>query len=306
MGFEMKDFRLRRTSLYIPGNNPGMLVNAAVFGADSVIFDLEDAITLAEKDAARILVRNALQSLRYPGVEITVRVNSLSTPFGKADFEEIVPLSPSALRLPKCETADDLREADRLITELERRSGIPAGTVKIIPIIETAMGGSNLMEIARGSDRIVALNYGAEDYTADLGAVRTREGRELDDIRARTVMAARIAGVQALDSVFTDVNDSEGLFAEVVRIRGLGFDGKSVIHPRQISVVHRAFTPSDREISFAQRVLKAMEEAALKNSGVLSLDGRMVDAPVVAKARKILALAEAASGGKKEGTRHEA
>ena len=301
----MKDFTLRRTSLYIPGNNPGMLVNAAVFGADSVIFDLEDAIPLAEKDSARILVRNALRSLRYPGVEITVRVNSLSTPFGRADFEEIVPLAPSALRLPKCETADNLREADDLISELEMRSGIAAGRVKIIPIIETALGGSNLLEISRSCERIVALNYGAEDYTADLGAVRTREGRELDDIRARTVMAARIAGVQALDSVFTDVNDSEGLFAEVVRIRGLGFDGKSVIHPRQVSVVHRAFTPSDREISFAQRVLKAMEEAALKNSGVLSLDGRMVDAPVVAKARKILALAEAARGGKKEGTHHE-
>lgn len=301
----MKDFTLRRTSLYIPGNNPGMLVNAAVFGADSVIFDLEDAIPLAEKDSARILVRNALRSLRYPGVEVTVRVNSLSTPFGRADFEEIVPLGPSAFRLPKCERAADLREADELITELEGRSKIPAGSVKIIPIIETALGGSNLLEIARSSDRIVALNYGAEDYTADLGAVRTREGRELDDIRARTVMAARIAGVQALDSVFTDVNDSEGLFAEVVRIRELGFDGKSVIHPRQVVVVHRAFTPSDREISFAQRVLKAMEEAAVKNSGVLSLDGRMVDAPVVAKARKILALAEAGRGVKKEGTRHE-
>lgn len=301
----MKDFTLRRTSLYIPGNNPGMLVNAAVFGADSVIFDLEDAIPLAEKDSARILVRNALRSLRYPGTEVTVRVNSLSTPFGRADFEEIVPLAPSALRLPKCETATDLREADGLITELERRSGIPVGTVKIITIIETALGGSNLLEIARSSQRIVALNYGAEDYTADLGAVRTMEGRELDDIRARTVMAARIAGVQALDSVFTDVNDSEGLFAEVVRIRELGFDGKSVIHPRQVAVVHRAFTPSDREISFARRVLKAMEEAALKNSGVLSLDGRMVDAPVVAKARKILALAEAGRGGKQEGTRHE-
>ncbi len=301
----MKDFTLRRTSLYIPGNNPGMLVNAAVFGADSVIFDLEDAIPLAEKDSARILVRNALRSLRYPGTEVTVRVNSLSTPFGRADFEEIVPLAPSALRLPKCERAADLREADELISELERRSGLPAGSVKIIPIIETALGGSNLLEIARSSGRIAALNYGAEDYTADLGAVRTREGRELDDIRARTVMAARIAGVQALDSVFTDVNDSEGLFAEVVRIRGLGFDGKSVIHPRQVSVVHRAFTPSDREVSFAQRVLKAMEEAERKNSGVLSLDGRMVDAPVVAKARKTLALAEAGRGGKKEGTRHE-
>jgi citrate lyase subunit beta/citryl-CoA lyase len=285
---------LRRTSLYIPGNNPGMLLNAAVYGADSIVLDLEDAVSVAEKDAARILVRNALRSISYRDVEVTVRVNSLSTPFGREDFEEIVPLAPSVLRLPKCETADDVLRAEKLIGELEEKSGVPAGSVKLIPIIESAFGASNLPEIVRSSPRVAALNFGAEDYTADLGAERTKEGRELDDIRSRIVAAARIAGIQALDSVFADVNDSEGLFEEAFRVRRLGFDGKSVIHPRQIAIVHRAFTPSEKEIEYAGRVVAAIEEAAVRKSGVVALNGRMIDAPVVAKARKVLALAEAA------------
>jgi citrate lyase subunit beta/citryl-CoA lyase len=218
----------------------------------------------------------------------------LSTPFGREDFEEIVPLAPSVLRLPKCETADDILRADTLMSELEERNGLPGGVVKIIPIIESAFAASNLAEIARSSPRVTALNFGAEDYTADLGAERSKEGRELDDIRARVVVAARIAGIQALDSVFTDVNDSEGLFEEASRIRRLGFDGKSVIHPRQIVIVHRAFTPSEQEIEYAERVVAAIEDAVARKSGVVALNGRMIDAPVVTKARKVLALAEAA------------
>lgn len=292
--------RLRRTSLYIPGNNPGMLANASVFGADSLILDLEDAIPLSEKDGARILVRNALHSIPYGNAEVTVRVNALSTPFGKEDFEEIVPLAPHALRLPKCESAADIHEVDALLGELEVRNSLEIGTVKIIPIIESAFGATNLREIARASSRIVALNYGAEDYTLDLGAERTKEGRELDDIRSRIVVAARISGVQALDSVFADVNDSDGLFLEASAVRRLGFNGKSVIHPKQIPVVHKAFTPSEEEIDFARNIVAAIEKAALRNSGVVAVDGRMVDVPVAAKARRIIALAEAAGRGKRE------
>ena len=180
------------------------------------------------------------------------------------------------------------------MTEIELNSGVEAGTVGIIAITESARGGRNLSEIAAASPRVIALNYGAEDYTADIGAVRTKEGRELDDIRAKVIVAARIAGVQALDSVFGDVNDMEGLYAEALRVRLLGFDGKSVIHPRQIPVVHRAFTPSEQEIGFARRVMAAFREASSRGAGVIALDGRMIDAPVVARAEKILALAEAA------------
>ena len=290
----MKAKRLRRTSLYVPGTNPGMLANATVYGADSVILDLEDGVPVSEKDAARILVRNALRAVPYRGAEVTVRVNSLSTPFGRDDFAEIIPLAPEAIRLPKCECADDVREADALMTDLELKNGIEPGTVGIIAITESARGGRNLSEIAAASPRLIALNYGAEDYTADIGAVRTKEGRELDDIRAKVIVAARIAGVQALDSVFGDVNDMDGLYAEALRVRLLGFDGKSVIHPRQIPVVHRAFTPSEQETGFARRVMAAFREASSRGAGVIALDGRMIDAPVVARAEKILALAEAA------------
>ena len=286
--------RLRRTSLYIPGTNPGMLANAEVYGADSVILDLEDGVPVSEKDAARILVRNALQHIPYRRAEVTVRVNALSTPFGRDDFREIIPLAPDAVRLPKCESADDVREADAMMTDLELKNGIEPGTVGIIAITESARGGRNLSEIAAASPRLIALNYGAEDYTADIGAVRTKEGRELDDIRAKVIVAARIAGVQALDSVFGDVNDLDGFYAEALRVRLLGFDGKSVIHPRQIPVVHRAFTPSDQEVGFARRVMAAFREASSRGAGVIALDGRMIDAPVVARAEKILALAEAA------------
>ncbi len=286
--------RLRRTSLYIPGTNPGMLANAEVYGADSVILDLEDGVPVSEKDAARILVRNALQHIPYRRAEVTVRVNALSTPFGRDDFREIIPLAPDAVRLPKCESADDVREADAMMTDLELKNGIEPGTVGIIAITESARGGRNLSEIAAASPRVIALNYGAEDYTADIGAVRTKEGRELDDIRAKVIVAARIAGVQALDSVFGDVNDLDGLYAEALRVRLLGFDGKSVIHPRQIPMVHRAFTPSDQEVGFARRVMAAFREASSRGAGVIALDGRMIDAPVVARAEKILALAEAA------------
>ena len=207
---------------------------------------------------------------------------------------EIIPMKPDAVRLPKCEAPEDVVQADQLITEIERKNGIEIGSVKIIPMIESALGGINLLDIVRSSRRITGVNYGAEDYTADIGAVRTKEGRELDDIRAKIVVAARIAGVHALDSVFADVNDSDGLFDEAYAARRLGFDGKSVIHPRQIPVVHRAFTPSQKEISFARRVVHAIEEAKQKKSGVIALNGKMIDAPVVTKARKIIALAEAA------------
>ncbi len=287
--------RLRRTSLYIPGTNPGMLANADVFGADSIILDLEDGVPVTEKDAARILIRNGLKSIPYgKNTEITVRLNALSTPFGRDDFMEIIPLRPDAVRLPKCESAEDILEADDLISELEKKNDIPAGSVKIITITESARGGCNLAAIAAASPRVVALNYGAEDYTASLGAERTKEGGELDDIRAKVVVAARMAGIQALDSVFGDVNDLEGLYGDALRARRLGFDGKSVIHPRQIAVVHRAFTPSDKEINFAQRVMTAFSDAERRGSGVVALDGRMIDAPVVARARKTIALAKAA------------
>ena len=291
--------RLRRTSLYIPGNNPGMLVNASVFGADSLILDLEDAVSPGEKDTARILVRNALESVSYGDTEITVRINPLSGPFGKKDLEAIIPFAPDAIRLPKCESEEDIKVVDSFLGELELRNGLETGKVKIIPLIESVKGMVNLREVVLASPRIVALNYGAEDYTLDIGAERTKEGQELNDIQSKIVIAARIAGIQALDSVFTDVHDDEGLFLEASAMRSRGFDGKSVIHPRQIPIVHKAFTPSDKEIHFAEDIVDALEKAKTRHSGVVAVNGRMVDAPVAMRARKILSLADAA-GVRKE------
>ena len=285
---------LRRSSLYVPGNNPAMLINAGIYGADVLVFDLEDAVPYSEKDAARILLRNALSTLRYASAEVVVRINPLSTPFGREDLDVIVPRRPDAIRIPKCETARDVTDVDRVVGELEAASGVERGSIRFMPIIETALGAWNVMEIATASPRVTALNFGAEDYTADIGAIRTKEGSELADLRARMLLAARVAGVQALDSVYSDVEDDDGLYEEARRARILGFDGKSVIHPRQIPVVHRAFTPSEKEIAAALRVERGLAEGKAKGIGVVVVDGKMVDAPVVKRAEKVLELARAA------------
>ena len=286
--------RLRRSSLYIPGNTPSMLINAGIYGADVLVFDLEDAVPFAEKDAARTLLRNALSAVRYASAEVVVRINPLSTPFGREDLAAIIPQRPDTIRIPKCETARDVTDVDRIVGELEAASGAERGSTRFMPIIETALGAWNVMAIATASTRVTALNFGAEDYTADIGAIRTKDGSELADLRARMLLAARVAGVQALDSVYSDVADDDGLYEEARRARILGFDGKSVIHPRQIPVVHRAFTPSEKEIAAALRVERGLAEGKRMGVGVVVVDGKMVDAPVLKRARKVLELARAA------------
>jgi len=285
--------RLRRTALYIPGNDPSMILNSGIFGPDSVVLDLEDAVSINEKDSARILVRNALRTVDFGPSEVVVRINALSTPYGRDDLEAIVCPELDAVRLPKCEQEEDVRELDEILNKLESERGMTRGSVKIMPLIESAMGSYNAVEIARASSRNSAINFGGEDYTSDMGAQRTREGAELLDIRMRILMAARIAGIDALDTVFGNVNDEEGLVAETRLIKQLGFDGKSIIHPRQVKPIHQVFTPSEKEINKAKRVIQAIEEAEKRSSGVVALDGRMIDAPVVAKARRVLAFAEA-------------
>lgn len=285
--------RLRRTALYIPGNDPSMILNSGIFGPDSVVLDLEDAVSINEKDSARILVRNALRTVDFGSSEVVVRINALSTPYGRDDLEAIVCPELDAVRLPKCEQEGDIRELDEILDKLESERGMARGSVKIMPLIESAVGSYNAVEIASASSRNSAINFGGEDYTSDMGAQRTREGAELLDIRMRILMAARIAGIDALDTVFGNVNDEEGLVAETRLIKQLGFDGKSIIHPRQVKPIHQVFTPSEKEINKAKRVIQAIEEAEKRSSGVVALDGRMIDAPVVAKARRVLAFAEA-------------
>jgi len=285
--------KLRRTGLYIPGNNPAMIQNAGIFGADSVVLDLEDAVSINEKDSARFLVRNALNNINYGNTEVIVRINSLSTPYGREDLEVIGRVHPDGIRLPKAESIQDVQEVDGILSRIEKEKGFKKGSIKIMPVIESAKGLFNVFEIVKASKRVAVINFGAEDYTADIGAQRTKEGKELFDIRTRILLVARVAGIDVQDSVFAYVHDIEGLIRETKFIKQLGFDGKSVIHPNQIKPVHQVFTPTEEEIKNAKRIISAIEEAKRRKSGVVSLDGRMVDAPVAAKAQRVLKYAQA-------------
>ncbi|MDF2545408.1 citrate (pro-3S)-lyase subunit beta [Anaerosolibacter sp.] len=283
--------KLRRTMMYVPGNNPGMIKDAHIFGSDSIMFDLEDSVSVKEKDAARFLVYNALKTIDYEGVETVVRVNGLDTPYGKEDFEAIVRAKPNIIRLPKTEKPEDVLEADKLISKIEDEAGIPSGTVKLMAAIESALGIINSYEIAKASPRLVAIAIGAEDFVTDMKTTRSLDGVEILVARSQVLLAARAAGIYALDTVFSDVNDEEGFINEVKLAKQLGFDGKSVINPRQIEPVHQIYTPTQNEIEKSIRVLEAIEEAERKGSGVISLDGKMIDGPIVDRARRVIDLA---------------
>jgi citrate lyase, beta subunit len=285
--------RLRRTMLFVPGNNPGMLRDAHIYGADSIMIDLEDSVTINEKDAARLLVYHALTSIDYGETERIVRVNALNTPYGKEDYEAIVRAKPDAIRMPKTETAQDVVEADELITKIENEAGIEHGSIKIFAAIESAKGVLNAQQIAIASKRLIGIALGAEDFVTDLKTTRSKDGIELLTARSMILFAARAAGIDAVDTVFSNVNDEEGFTNEVKLIKQLGFDGKSIINPRQIDIVHKIYTPSSEEIHKSMRIIEASKDAEAKGSGVVSLDGRMIDKPIVARAQRVLAFAEA-------------
>lgn len=280
--------------MFIPGNNPGMMTDAHMYGADSLMFDLEDSVKLAEKDAARFLVYNALTTFDHGNVERVVRVNPLNTEFGKADIEAMVKAGVNVIRLPKSETAQDVIDVDRYITECEKKYGIEAGSTGMMAAIESALGVINAYSIATASSRLIGIALGAEDYVTDLKTSRTSSGVELFAARTQILIAARAAGIAALDTVFSDVNDEEGFRKEVQLIKDLGFDGKSVLNPRQIAPVIEIFTPTQKEIDHAERVIAALKEAEEKGLGVISLNGKMIDKPVVIRAERTLELAAAA------------
>lgn len=278
---------LRRSMLFIPGNNPGMLQNGGVFGADSVILDLEDAVAPNEKDAARFLVANALRTVDYGDSEKTVRINPLDT-FAKEDIAAIVPCRPDALVVPKVQSAADIHEAVRLIEAAEAPDQTP---VKIIALLETPQGILEAYAIAKAHERVVALALGAEDYTAGLGAMRTKEGQEIFTARTMLINAAAAAEIQSIDTPYTDANDDEGLQEDTELAKKLGFKGKLSINPRQIDIIHGVFNPSLNDIDWAEQVVQAIERAKAEGSGVASLNGKMVDLPIVNRAERILHLA---------------
>ena len=285
--------KLRRTMLFVPGNNPGMMSDAHIYGSDALMFDLEDSVTLREKDAARLLVYHALKTIHYGECERVVRVNPLSTPFGKADIEAMVAAGAEVIRLPKTETAQDILDTEAEIERAERKYGIPVGQTRMMAAIEGALGVINAYPIASASPRLVAIALGAEDYCANLKTTRSPEGSELLFARGAIIVAARAAGIDCIDTVFSDVNNEEQLVKETLAIKQLGFDGKSVINPRQIKPVHRVFTPTHEEVVKAQRIIAASHDAEARGSGVVALDGKMIDRPVVLRAERTLELAYA-------------
>lgn len=284
----MKDTRLRRSLLYVPGNMPSMLQNISVFPCDAVIIDLEDAVPPAEKDAARLLVRRFLENWGERNKEVLVRINPLDTEWGGADLREVLPSVPDGVRLPKADRPSAVERLDTVLTEYEEELGLEIGRFTILPSIESAQGVINAHKTARSSPRIIALGFSAEDYTASMEIERTKEGEELFGARSQVVWAAKAAGVQAVDTIFTDVKDMEGLRRETELIKGLGFTGKSLINPRQIEVIHEVFAPRPSEIEYALQVVDAIRRAREMGTGVISLGGRMVDAPVVRRAVRVL------------------
>jgi len=282
--------RLRRSRLYLPGSEPKYFINAGLHGPDAIILDLEDSVHHAEKDAARILVRNTLRAVDFGNCERMVRINQL--PLGLRDLAEIIPEAPDLVLIPKVETADQVGEADRLMRELKVSNGIDR-PMWLMPILESALGIENALAIATVTPNVAALTIGLEDYTADLGVAKTLEGRESQYARTRLLNAAKAAGIQAIDSVFGDVGDMEGLRHWAENSRALGFEGMGCIHPSQIPVIHEAFAPSQVEIEKALKIVAAFEEAQQRGLGVVSLGSKMIDPPVVERAKKLVARAKA-------------
>ncbi len=291
---------MRRSMLFLPGNTPRMLINGAFLGADAIIFDLEDAVAPAEKDAARILVRNTMRYMDLGGCEVIVRINSIDTAFWKADLEQILPEKPGLILLPKTGSAADVREADACITELEDRLGLARNTVRLMPLIETALGVENAYAIASASPRVAALFLGAEDLTADLRCQRTKAGREIEYARTRLVTAARAAGVDVYDTPFTDVNDDEGIEVDAALAKALGFTGKASISPRHVEAINRVFSPTQKEIDYAYEVMEAIRVAKEQGKGAIALYGKMIDAPIVARAEQTIAAAKEMGLGREE------
>ena len=291
---------MRRSMLFLPGNNPNMLINGNCLGSDAVIFDLEDAVSPSEKDAARILVRNTMRYMDFRGCEIIVRINSIDTPYWQQDLAQILPWKPNLILLPKTSSADDVRAADGYITEVEQKLGMEPNTVGLMPLIETALGVENAFAIATAAERVQALFLGAEDLTADLRCKRTKEGREIEYARTRLVMAARAAGVEVYDTPFTDVNDDEGIRKDAAYAKALGFSGKASISPRHVGVINEVFSPSQADIDYAYEVMDAIALAKEQGKGAIALRGKMIDAPIVTRAEQTIAMAQALGLGRSE------
>ena len=287
-GYRGSRGRIRRTRLFVPGSTPKFFAKAVLCGPDAVILDLEDGVVPQEKDAARLLVRNALRAVDFRGAEKTVRINPL--PLGLEDIRAVAPHGVHALLLSKTEDPAEVLEVDRAV---RRALEDQQAEVYLVPSIETARGAFRALEIAEASPRVVGLSLGLEDYVNDIGAEHTPERRESLWFTGQVLNASRAAGVQALGSVYTDLEDQEGLARYAEDFRKLGFEGIACIHPKQVRVVNEVFSPRPRDVAQARRIVDAFEQAAAKGTGVISVDGKLVDLPVVKLARGVLKRAAA-------------
>lgn len=280
--------KLRRSMLFVPGSNAAMISNTFIYKPDAIMFDLEDAVALKEKDSARILVAHTLQHPLYQEIETVVRVNPLDSEFGLADLNAVVRAGVDVVRMPKTETAQDVIDMDHEITEIEKACGREVGSTKMLAAIESPLGITQANQIATASNRLIGIALGAEDYVRNLKTERSPEGIELLFARCSILQAARAAGIQAFDTVYSNANNEEGFLAEAALIKQLGFDGKSLINPRQIELLHNLFAPTQKDVDQARRIIDAAEEAERNGLGVVSLNGKMIDAPIIDRAKLVL------------------
>ncbi|RDE73345.1 citrate (pro-3S)-lyase subunit beta [Haemophilus sputorum] len=274
--------------LFVPGSNAAMISNTFIYKPDSIMFDLEDAVALKEKDSARILVAHALQHPLYQEIETVVRVNPLDSEFGLNDLNAVVRAGVDVVRMPKTETAQDVVDMDLAITEIEKACGREVGSTKMLAAIESPLGITQANQIATASKRLIGIALGAEDYVRNLKTERSPEGIELLFARCSILQAARAAGIQAFDTVYSNANNEEGFLKEAALIKQLGFDGKSLVNPRQIELLHNLFAPTQKDVDQAEKIIAAAEEAERNGLGVVSLNGKMIDAPIIDRARLVL------------------
>ncbi len=292
--------KLRRSMLFLPGANAAMLSTSFVYKPDSIMFDLEDAVSIKEKDSARLLVAQTLKLPVYKehGIETVVRINALNTPFGVKDLEAVVRAGVDVVRLPMTNSAEDIHELEAHVERIEKECGREVGSTKLMAAIESAQAVVNAVSIAKSSPRLIGIALAAFDYLVDMQTERG-DGTELFYARCAVLHAARVAGIDAFDVVYSNVNDDEGFLKEVSLIKKLGYNGKSLINPRQIELLHNAYAPTASEVENAKKVVEAAEEGERKGLGVVSLNGKMIDAPIIARAQKIIELAKY-SGVRKE------
>ena len=292
--------RLRRTMMFLNAQKPGLIKDPYIYKPDSIMLDLEDAVAEKEKDAARFSLFHALKEINYRGIECIVRINGLDSDLWEEDIRCAVAGGADGIRIPKTETAEDVKKVEKAVEDAEKEFGIEPGKVLIMAALESAKGVLNALDICKASDRLFGIALSGGDYTKDLQTHITGTGVELMGARQHMIIAARAAGVQCFDTVYTDLDDMEGFVKDVETIHLMGFDGKSIINPRQIAPVHKIYTPSQKEIIFAQKVVKEIDEKKALGIGVFTVDGKMIDIAFYNGAKRTIELAKASGVLKEE------